>query len=164
MNEKYKLIPKIAFILLMVLSVIVILGYMIMMFLNISEGTLDVAGDIMSIPLFTGGYIGWAYALAGIAALAALVALCNLLVHLFRKDPKRALLYLCIAFGYVVVLPIICWCISSGDRIDIIGYEGSDNVGFWVRLSETMLYWTYIAVATAFGAGIWAFARMITKK
>ena len=157
MNEKYKLFPKIALIALSALSVIVILGYMIMIMTGNSEGTWEVAGDFLAIPRFTGAYLVWTYVLAGLAAAAFLVSLCILLIHLFQKDPKKAIFVLAVIFTYIVIVPLICFALASGDAIEIVGYEGTDNVGIWARISETMLYWTYFAVVTtlcAMGGGL----------
>ena len=164
MNEKYKLIPKIALWSLSILSIIVILGYMIMIMTGNNEGTWEVAGDFLAIPKFTSGYLVWTYVLAGLAACAAIGSLCVLLIHLFRKDPKQAITVLCVIFTYIVIVPAVCYMLASGDKVDIIGYEGADNVGLWARISETMLYWTYFAVVVTLGAMGFGIVYKMLKK
>ena len=164
MNEKYKLFPKIALIALSVLSVIIILGYLIMIFLGISEGTWEVAGDFLAIPKFTGAYLVWTYVLAGLAACAFAISLCILLIHLFQKDSKKAIFVLAVIFTYIIVVPAICYMLASGDAVEIVGYEGTDNVGTWARISEAMLYWTYFAVVSTCCALVGGLAYSISKK
>jgi hypothetical protein len=157
MNEKYKLFPKIALWSLSLLSVFVIIGYMVMIMTGNNEGTWEVAGEFLAIPKFTSGYLVWTYVLVAIAAIAFGVSMCVLVYHLFRKDPKKALMYLAIIVFYFGVVPAICFGLATGDAVEIIGYEGTDNVGYWARLSEGMLYWTYFAVVStliAMGCGI----------
>lgn len=157
MNEKYKLFPKIALWSFSLLSVCVIIGYMVMIMTGNNEGTWEVAGEFLAIPKFTSGYLVWTYVLVAVAAVSFAISLCILVFHLFQKDAKKAIMFLAVIFMYIIVVPAICFGLASGDAVEIIGYEGTDNVGIWARVSEAMLYWTYFAVVStliAMGCGI----------
>lgn len=64
-------------------------------------------------------------------------------VSLCMQDMKKALVTLGVVVG-IILLFFLCWALGSADKIEIIGYEGADNEGFWARLSDMMLYVTYI--------------------
>lgn len=140
--KNYKLIPKISLWALLILGLAVIAAF----FLGGSSGTLEVAGDFLNVPKFTDLFLTWIYILLGIAIL---VTLCVLLVKLgsdFRYNPKRAIRSLIVVVG-AVVLCVICWLMGSPEELHIIGYEGTDNVGFWAQMADAVMYLVYILFA-----------------
>ena len=140
--KNYKLIPKITLWTLLALGIAVIAAF----FLGGSSGTLEVAGDFLNVPKFTDLFLTWIYILVG---LAVLVTLCVVLVKLgsdFKYNPKRAIRSLCVA-ACAVVLCLICWFAGSPEELHIIGYEGTDNVGFWAQMADAVMYLVYILFA-----------------
>ncbi len=136
------MIPKISLWTLLALGIAVIAAF----FLGGDSGTLEVAGDFLGIPKFTDLFLGWIYILLG---LAILITLCVLVVKLagdFKYNPKRAIRSLCVVVG-AVVLCIICWLLGSPEELHIIGYEGTDNVGFWAQMADAVMYLVYILFA-----------------
>ncbi len=137
--KNYKLIPKIALWTLLLLGIVVIALF----FLGGSSGSLEVAGDFLDVPRHSDLFLGWIYILLG---LAVLITLCVLVVKLgsdFKFNPKSAIRSLCVVGG-AVVLCIICWMMGSPEELHIIGYEGTDNVGFWAQLADAVMYLVYI--------------------
>ena len=149
--KNYKLFPKITLWTLLALGIV----FIAMFFLGGNNGVHEVAGDILDIPRFTDAYLIWTYILVGLGLVAALASVIVLLSHLFKKDKKRGFLVLAVLFIYVYVIPQICWLIASPAKVDIIGYEGTDNVGTMARLSEAMLYWVYFSVGATLIAWVW---------
>ena len=140
--KNYKLIPKITLWTLLALGIAVIAAF----FLGGSQGTLEVAGDFLNIPKFTDLFLTWIYILLG---LAVLITLCVMVVKLgsdFKYNPKRAIRSLCVVAG-AVVLCIICWMMGSPEELHIVGYEGTDNVGFWAQMADAVMYLVYILFA-----------------
>lgn len=140
--KNYKLIPKITLWTLLALGIAVIAAF----FLGGSQGTLEVAGDFLNIPKFTDLFLTWIYILFG---LAVLITLCVMVVKLgsdFKYNPKRAIRSLCVVAG-AVVLCIVCWMLGSPEELHIVGYEGSDNVGFWAQMADAVMYLVYILFA-----------------
>ena len=136
------MIPMISLWTLLALGIAVIAAF----FLGGDSGTLEVAGDFLGIPKFTDLFLGWIYILLG---LAILITLCVLVVKLagdFKYNPKRAIRSLCVVVG-AVVLCIICWLLGSPEELHIIGYEGTDNVGFWAQMADAVMYLVYILFA-----------------
>ena len=143
--KNYKLIPKITLWTLLALGIAVIAAF----FLGGSKGTLEVAGDFLNIPKFTDLFLTWIYILLG---LVILLTLCVLVVKLagdFKYNPKRAIRSLCVVVG-AILLCVVCWLMGSPEELHIIGYEGTDNVGFWAQLADAVMFLVYIL----FGATI----------
>ena len=157
--KNYKMIPKISLWVLLALGIAVIAAF----FFGGSSGTLEVAGDFLNVPRFSDLFIGWIYILLGIAIL---ITLCVMIVKLasdFRYNPKRAIRSLCVVVG-AIVLCIICWLMGSPEELHIIGYEGTDNVGFWAQLADAVMYLVYILFAATIIAVIAGWVITRTRK
>ena len=50
------------------------------------------------------------------------------------------------------------------EKLDIIGYEGTDNQGFWAQLSDMMIYACYALVAGVVGCIVWGAIYTRVKK
>ena len=133
--KNYKLIPKITLWTLMALGIVAIA----MFYLGGSAGSLEVAGDFLDIPKFTDLFLVWNYILLGIVVLITLCVVVAEFCQNWKNDRKKAITSLCIVLGFVV-LACVCWFLGSPEKIDIIGYEGSDNVGFWAQMSDAVIY------------------------
>jgi cytochrome b561 len=153
MNNTYKLIPKIVLWLLILAGI----GVVGLFFFggDLAEGH-EVAGDILPIPTYSDVLLYLTYALV---ALVILVTFGFVLVKYgasFKTDVKGALKTLGVVVA-AVVLCWLCWHMGSDAKVDIIGYEGTENVGFMARLTDAIMYLTYILtgatiVTLVFGA------------
>ena len=76
---------------------------------------------------------------------------------------KRAMNQLCIVLGFVALI-VICWLLGSPEKVQIIGYEGTDNVGNMARLSDACLYLTYILTLGTLITLVWGVIYTKTKK
>ena len=147
--KNYNLIPKISLWALLALGIVVIAAF----FFGGDSGSLEVAGDFLPIKRFTDLFLSWIYILLG---LAVLITLCVLVVKLagdFKYNPKRAIRSLSVVVG-AILLCVICWFLGSPDELHIIGYEGTDNVGFWAQLADAVMYLVYILFIATIGAVI----------
>lgn len=149
--KNYKKIPQITLWILFIVGIVVAL----MFYFGGSAGALEVAGDFLDIPRFTDLFLSWIYILVLGALLVTLVFVCIGLVNLFKVNPKRAIAILCIVVTFVFIIPMICYLLASPAKVEIIGYEGTDNVGFMARMSEAVLYWVYLMVTATVGTLIW---------
>lgn len=150
--KNYKLIPKITLWTLLALGIVFIL----MFFLGGSAGTLEVAGDFLDIPRFTDLFLVWNYILFGIVVLITLGVVVVEFCNNWKNDRRKALTTLGVVIGFIV-LACICWFLGSPEKIDIIGYEGTDNEGFWAQLSDAVIYGCYTLVFATICAMIWGF-------
>lgn len=157
--KNYKLFPKVTLWVLMVVGIIATA----MFFLGGSEGSLEVAGDFLDIPKFSDVFLYWIYALVVLVILTTFGFVLAKLVETFKVDPKagvRSILVVLAAVG----LCALCWFLGSPEKMEIIGYEGTDNVGNMARLSDAMMYLVYILTASTIAALVWGVIYTKVKK
>ena len=132
-------------------------------FLGGSEGSLEVAGDFLDIPKFSDVLLYWIYALVVLVILATFGFVIAKLVETFKVDPKRGLTSVVVVLA-AVGLCALCWFLGSPEKIEILGYEGTDNVGNMARLSDAMMYLVYILTASTVAALVWGVIYTRVKK
>jgi hypothetical protein len=105
-----------------------------------------VADTSMSEPSQTDTLIFWIYALLGVAVVALVIAAVYRFVTGLIDSPKDAIKSL---GGLVLVAAvlIVAWSIGSGEPLNIPAYDGTDNVYFWLKLTDMFLYTIYFMVA-----------------
>ena len=84
------------------------------------------------------------YALFAIAVVSAAISF----VHFMVCNPKASMGSLYVLAGSIIVLAIT-WCMGSAEKIEIIGYDGTDNQGVWAQISDMFLYSLYTLFAVA---------------
>ena len=157
--KNYKLFPKVTLWVLMLVGIVATA----MFFLGGSEGSLEVAGDFLDIPKFSDVFLYWIYALVVLVILTTFGFVLAKLVETFKVDPKagvRSILVVLAAVG----LCALCWFLGSPEKMEIIGYEGTDNVGNMARLSDAMMYLVYILTASTIAALVWGVIYTKVKK
>ena len=132
-------------------------------FLGGSEGSLEVAGDFLDIPKFTNVLLYWIYALVVLVILATFGFVIAKLVETFKVDPKRGLTSVLVVLA-AVALCALCWFLGSPEKIEILGYEGTDNVGNMARMSDAIMYLVYILTASTVAALVWGVIYTKVKK
>ena len=157
--KNYKSIPKVTLLVLMIMGILAAA----MFFLGGSEGSLEVAGDFLDIPKFTNVLLCWIYVLVALVILVTFGFVIAKLVETFKVDSKRALTSVGVVLG-AVVLCIICWFLGSPEKVEIIGYEGTDNVGNMARMSDAIMYLVYILTASTVVALLWGVIYTRVKK
>ena len=157
--KNYKLFPKVTLWVLMVVGIIATA----MFFLGGSEGSLEVAGDFLDIPKFSDVFLYWIYALVVLVILATFGFVIAKLVETFKVDPKRGLTSVLVVLG-AVALCALCWFLGSPEKVEILGYEGTDNVGNMARMSDAIMYLVYILTASTVAALVWGVIYTKVKK
>ena len=157
--KNYKLFPKVTLWVLMVVGIIATALF----FLGGSEGSLEVAGDFLDIPKFTNVLLYWIYALVVLVILATFGFVLAKLVETFKVDPKRGISSVAVVLG-AVALVALCWFLGSPEKIEILGYEGTDNVGNMARMSDAIMYLVYILTASTVAALVWGVIYTKVKK
>ncbi len=157
--KNYKLFPKVTLWVLMVVGIVATALF----FLGGSEGSLEVAGDFLDIPKFTNVLLYWIYALVVLVILATFGFVIAKLVETFKVDPKRGLTSVLVVLA-AVALCALCWFLGSPEKIEILGYEGTDNVGNMARMSDAIMYLVYILTASTVAALVWGVIYTRVKK
>ncbi len=157
--KNYKLFPKVTLWVLMVVGIVATALF----FLGGSEGSLEVAGDFLDIPKFTNVLLYWIYALVVLVILVTFGFVIAKLVETFKVDPKRGLTSVLVVLA-AVALCALCWFLGSPEKIEILGYEGTDNVGNMARMSDAIMYLVYILTASTVAALVWGVIYTRVKK
>lgn len=155
--KDYKKISKTTLLALMGLGILA----SILFFAGGSNGSLEVAGDFLPIPKFTTLFLAWNYVLVVLVCLVTLAVVVWEFVKTYKVDPKKAMAGLGVVVCFIALV-VVCWLLGSPEKIDIVGYEGSDNQGAMARMSDACLYLTYFLVLGTIAAMVWGL--VYTKK
>ena len=135
---------------------LVILG----MFFFGGETPLDqrlVADTAMEEPAQTDALIYWMYILFGIAVIITIAAAIYQFVTGFIDSPMTAIKSL-LGVNLIIVVFVISWAMGSDQPLVMPGYDGAENVPFWLKLTDMFLYTIYIMMGAMilliFGFGI----------
>ena len=96
----------------------------------------------MHVPLNRCGFL-WTYVLFAAAIVVALAAAVYKFIKASVSNPKSALRAIIPVLLFAGIF-IISFFMGSGERIDIIGYEGTQNEGIWAQVTDMFIYTTYI--------------------
>ena len=151
--KNYKMLPKITLWSLLALGIV----FIALFFLGGSNGSLEVAGDFLDIPRFTDAFLVWNYFLLGLVVLITLCVVCVEFANNWKSNRRKAFMTLGVVAGFVI-LACVCWFLGSPEKIDIIGYEGTDNQGAWAQLADAVIYACYFLVIATIGTMIWGWA------
>ncbi|MGV8827396.1 MAG: hypothetical protein ACWA6U_03660 [Breznakibacter sp.] len=125
-----KLTAKIAGITMYVLLLISVIFSMLVM-----VGPLDADA---STPSYLNSTLNWSYIMIfGSVALTLVFEIFNIILH--PVNAKRTLL----STGGIIALLFIAWSMADATPLQIVGYEGSDNVPSMLKLSDAGLYTFY---------------------
>ena len=143
--KKFK-IQRVSGLILTVMLVItlVILG----LFYWGGEAPMDqrvVADTSLSEPLYTDAILYWNYILFVLGVIAMVGGAIYQFGSKFVDSPKAAIKSLIGIVALVLVL-VITWAAGSTETLVIPGYEGTENVPFWLKLTDMFLYTIYIEV------------------
>ena len=155
--KDYKLLPKITLWTLLALGIV----FTALFYLPLSEGSLEVAGDFLNIPLFTNAFLVWVYILLAVVILVTLAVVAVEFANNWKTNRRKAYMTLGVVGGFIL-LALICWFLGSPEKINIIGYEGTDNEGAWAQLADAVIYACYFLVLGTLGTMIWGY--IYTKK
>jgi len=100
----------------------------------------------MSQPVYTDSLIYLMYVLLGITIVITLAAAVYQFVMNFIDSPKAAIKSLA-SIIVLVGLLIVAWAAGSEQALVMPGYDGAENVPFWLKLTDMFLYTIYIMMA-----------------
>lgn len=104
--------------------------------------TVEINGELWDEPTYTGLYLDWAYILCGIAVVLILIISIWKFIASFIANPKKGVATLVVLLLFAAVF-VVSWSLGSDAKLEIIGYEGTDNEGVMARYSDMCLYAAY---------------------
>lgn len=94
-------------------------------------------------PTFTGLLLTWVYILLALVVAAWIIFSVVGFFSNLRHSPKRAINSL-IALAVLAGLLVLTYFMGNGTPLDIVGYEGPDNVPKTLRMADMWLYSVYV--------------------
>lgn len=104
--------------------------------------------EAISQPAYTDTLLYQMYAMIGLAVVVTIVAFVQQFASAFKDSPKMALKSLTGGLLLALVL-IVSWAVGSTETLYIPGYEGTDNVPFWLKLTDMFIYSIYFLLSIA---------------
>ncbi|OIP84595.1 MAG: hypothetical protein AUK44_02050 [Porphyromonadaceae bacterium CG2_30_38_12] len=154
MSKIVERISGMSVLLLGLISVILV----ILMYVGGNAESITVGEEALTVPKFTDSLIYWSYFLLiltlGLTLLLTLIGFVKQLI----ENPTAAVKTLIPLILFVLVF-VVAWFLGSTEKISIIGYEGSENQGFWAQFSDMVIYAIYALFiglgVTIVGSGIY---------
>lgn len=137
-------LPKLALYVLGVLSAIIIV--MFFAGLGNAEFLSPNTGEYLTDSTYTDLLLWWAYILFGIALVITLLFTIIRFCKLFAENPKKAIRMLVVLVVFAAVF-VISWAVGSPERLEIVGYDGTQNEGFWAQFSDMIIFTAYTLFA-----------------
>ncbi len=120
--------------------------------------SLTVGEDSLTVPKFTDPLLYWSGFLIVLTIAITLVLTLWGFIKQLIDNPSSALKTLIPLIIFALIF-VVSWFFGSAEKIDIIGYEGTDNVGFWAQFTDMLIYSIsvlFVAIAlTIVGSGIY---------
>ena len=152
-----KLIEKISGITVLLLGIVSVV-LVALIYVGGNAESLTIGEDVLTVPKFTEPLIFWCYILIGLTIGITLILTLIGFVKTFAESPLAGLKTL-IPIAIFVVLFVVAWSLGSSEKVSIIGYEGTDNVGFWAQFTDMIIYAIYAlfiaVIATIAGSAIY---------
>jgi hypothetical protein len=156
-----KLIEKISKFSLLILGIISVI-LVVLMYLGGNTDSMTIGEESLTVPKFTDALLYWSYFLVVLSIAITLLLTIYGFVKKLTESPMDALKSL-IPLAIFAAIFIIAWFFGSTEKISIIGYEGTENEGFWAQFSDMLIYSIYVLfigiAVTIVGSGIYKSAK-----
>ena len=111
----------------------------------------------LSNPVYTDALLYLIYGVLGATVAATVLAFVFQFGAALKDNPKKAISSLLGVFLLAIVL-VVAWVMGSDVKLDMPGYEGTDNEPFWLKLTDMFLYSIYFlliaTIASMIGSSI----------
>jgi len=104
-------------------------------------GTIKPTSDSVE-PVNTNSLMFWTYSLLALSVLVILLSIASQSFIRFQSSPRLAIKSL-IGLFLLILLFFISWLLSSEEILALQSYDGNENVPFWLRLTDMLLYTIY---------------------
>lgn len=138
MSKLIDKIPGISALVLVAVSVVLV----VLIYVGGTGNPINFAGESLTVPRFTDALLYWTYGLMILAVCITILGGVYNYVKDFISNPKSALKSL-IPLALFALIFIIGWNLGTGEKMQIIGYEGTQNQGFWAQFTDMVIYSTY---------------------
>lgn len=98
-------------------------------------------------PARTDAMLALIYVMIGLAVVLTLVAAVVQFAMALKDNPKGAIRSL-LGLVLLAAVLIISWFLGSDQTLSIQGYDGTDNVPFWLKVTDMFIYTIYFLLGT----------------
>lgn len=152
-----KVVEKVSGFSVLILGLISVV-LVVLMYVGGNAESLTVGEESLTVPKFTDPLLYWSYFLLVLIVVITIGFTLIGFVKQLIETPKSALKTL-IPIALFAIIFIASWFLGSSEKISIIGYEGTENEGFWAQFSDMIIYSCYTLfaalVVTIVGSGIY---------
>lgn len=99
-------------------------------------------------PLYTDALLYWMYALLLLTVLLSLGTALYKFAGKWADSPREAMRSL-LGMALLLCVLAVSWMFGSEIPLDMPGYEGTENVPFWLKLADMFLYTIYVLLGVA---------------
>lgn len=107
-------------------------------------GVIDPAAEMVE-PVYTGLLLNWIYAVFAVTIFSMVVFAIWNIGSLIQHDAKSAIMPIGVIAVSVAIF-VIAYSIGDGTPLNLVGYDGTDNTEFWLKLTDMWLFTTYILI------------------
>ncbi len=154
MSKIVERVSGLTVLLLGIVSVILVA----LIYLGGNADSLVIGEDTLTVPKFTDPLLYWSYLLVVLAIGITISLTIYGFVKTLMASPAAALKTLIPLILFAVIF-IVSWMLGSAEKISIIGYEGTENEGFWAKFSDMLIYSSYVLfvalLVTIVGASVY---------
>ena len=123
-----------------------------------TESITSLAGEEIHVPILTDTIIYLLYILFGIAIVVTITMALVQFIKSMISNPGSALKALIPVILFAGIF-VVSYLMGSGEKMSIIGYEGTQNEGVWAQITDMFIYTIYtlfvLLLVTIFGSRIY---------
>lgn len=138
MSKFIEKLPGLSALILGLVSVLLV----VLMYVGGNAESLMVGEESLTVPKFTDPLLYWSYFLLILAIGITLFVTLLSFVKQLIANPVSAIKTLVPLVGFILIF-VVSWFLGSGEKISIIGYEGTENEGFWAQFTDMLIYASY---------------------
>lgn len=114
----------------------------VLMYVGGNAESIMIGEESLTVPKFTDPLLYWSYFLLILTIGITLFLTGFAFVKQLIDSPASALKTLLPLIAFVLVF-VVSWFLGSSEKISIIGYEGTENEGFWAQFSDMLIFASY---------------------
>jgi hypothetical protein len=125
-------------------------------------GTIDPTAETPE-PVYTDVLLYWLYTMFAVVVGFTVFFAVLQIAKLLKEDPKAGALSL-VAIVLLVAMLFITRALGSDVALVLPGYEGTENVPFWLKTTDMFLYSIYTMVVLIVGVIVWGNVKRALDK
>ncbi|NDV82424.1 hypothetical protein [Bacteroides sp. 51] len=102
--------------------------------------------ELMQNPIYTDALLYLMYGLLGLTIVLTVGAFIVQFGGALKDNPMAAIKSL-LGVVLLVIVMVVAWSMGSEETLVLQGYDGNENVPFWLKLSDMFLYTLYFLIA-----------------